>query len=58
MLSAIDATMPQRTAGMSAVPARLTKIGEADSHNEERFQPLAQGHDERLQHDDCLRRLR
>ncbi len=49
MLRATDATMPQWTAGMSAA-GPSSKVGEADRDNEERFESLAEGDDERLQH--------
>ena len=39
-----------------AVPTRFSEVGEADGHDEERFQPFPQRHDERLQHDESLRR--
>ena len=43
--------MPQWTAGISALPPGLPQIGQADRDDQKRFEPFAQGDDERLQHD-------
>ena len=50
MLSRIEATMPQCTAGISAARPVFLQVGEADGDDQERFEPFTQGHDECLQH--------
>ena len=51
MLSRIETTIPQWTAGIRASAAGLAEIGEADRDDEKCFEPFAEGDDERLQHD-------
>ena len=50
MLRTTDVAIPQCTAGISSDRLALAKIRQADRDDEERFEPLAERDDKRLQH--------
>ena len=56
MLTASQGENAPVNRGDKALSTGFSEIGEADGNNQKRFQPFPQRNDERLQHEDSLRR--